>query len=144
MLVNKITVGFVIQVFDTELKRFVSQEFMAGEGCRYEEENGDPVDGKVLEAGGKEAYLPFDMVQPQPPKKCVRVEYDKTYFGGDYDKTGDYAYIPLDNIDRQSGKDFDKKLKTAFAVLVGDPRHIVHYAFDEVYDQDGNEWKDDE
>jgi hypothetical protein len=72
MLVNKITTGFVIQVFDTELKRFVSQEFVAGDDCQYEDRNGDAVDGKALEAGVeagvKEAYLPFDMVPPQPPR----------------------------------------------------------------------------
>ena len=68
MLINKITTGFVIQVFDTELKRFVSQEFMAGDDCQYEDKDGEPVDRKLLETDGKEAYLPFDMVQPQPPQ----------------------------------------------------------------------------
>ncbi len=63
MLVNKITVGFVVQVFDTEKKRFVSQEFVAGDQCDYED-NGEPVDREMLEVDGKEAYLPFDMVQP--------------------------------------------------------------------------------
>ena len=65
MLVNKVTTGFVIQVFDTELKRFVSQEFVAGDDCQYEDKDGDPVDRKALEVDGKEAYLPFDMVQPR-------------------------------------------------------------------------------
>ena len=64
MLVKKTTVGFVVQVFDTERQRFVSQEFVAGDQCDYEDEKGDPVDRKLLEAGGKEVYLPFDMVQP--------------------------------------------------------------------------------
>ena len=135
MLVNKITVGFVTQVFDTELKRFVSQEFTAGDDVAYEDGKGDAVDSV-------DNYLPFHMVQPEPPQKCIRIEYDLNYRGGDYDKVGKFAYIPLDNIDRQSGKDFDKKLKTAFAVLVGDPIHIVHFTFDEVYDQDGNEWRE--
>ena len=65
MLVNKITIGFVIQVFDTEKRRFVSQEFVAGKDCQYEDRNGNAVDRKVLETDGKEAYLPFDMVQPK-------------------------------------------------------------------------------
>jgi hypothetical protein len=64
MLVNKITAGFVVQVFDTERKRFVSQAFVAGDDCQYEDKDGDPVDGKALDADGKEASLPFDMVQP--------------------------------------------------------------------------------
>jgi hypothetical protein len=66
MLVKKITVGFVIQVFDTELKRFVLQEFVAGDECQYEDKNGVPVCSEALEVDGEEAYLPFDMVQPQP------------------------------------------------------------------------------
>jgi len=135
MLIKKITHGFVTQVFDTKLKRFVSQEFTAGDDVAYENEKGDAVDSV-------DDYLPFHMVQPEPPKRCIRVEYDLNYQGGDYDKVGNFAYIPLDNIDRQSGKDFDKKLKTAFAVLVGDPIHIVHFTFDQVYDQDGNEWRE--
>jgi hypothetical protein len=64
MLINKTTVGFVVQVFDTEKGRFVSQHFVAGDECDYEDEKGDPVDRKLLESGGKEAYLAFDMVQP--------------------------------------------------------------------------------
>jgi hypothetical protein len=63
MIVEKITVGFVIQEFDTKTKKFVSQEFIAGDQVDYEDENGDPVKGLSLEAIVKE-YLPFDMVQP--------------------------------------------------------------------------------
>ena len=65
MLVNKVTTGFVVQVFDTELKRFVSQEFMAGEQTDYEDRLGDPVDRAIFEVDGQEAYLPFDTVQPK-------------------------------------------------------------------------------
>ncbi|MGO8750590.1 MAG: hypothetical protein ACLQNE_31970 [Thermoguttaceae bacterium] len=72
MLVNKITSGFVIQVFDTELKRFVSQEFVAGDHCDYEDGNGDPVSSELLKADGKDASLPFDMVQPPSEGKDER------------------------------------------------------------------------
>jgi hypothetical protein len=65
MLVNKITEGFVIQVFDTELRRFVSQEFVAGDRCQYEDKDGVPVCSEALEVDGEEAALPFDMVQPE-------------------------------------------------------------------------------
>ena len=65
MLVNKVTAGFVVQVFDTEKRRFVSQQFVAGDQCDYEDQDGEPVDRKELEVDGKEAYLPFDMVQPR-------------------------------------------------------------------------------
>ena len=144
MLVNKITTGFVIQVFDTELKRFVSQLFTASDRCEYEDKDGEPVDRRLLETDGKEAYLPFDMVQPRPPrppKKCVRVEYDPTYRGGDYSKVGRFACVPHEVIDRLPGGDMDAKLKTAFTVLVGNPLHVVHYTWDEPTDEDGNEWK---
>ena len=134
MLVNKITVGFVIQIFDTELKQFVLQEFVAGD-VAYEDMKGEVVDDV-------DGYLPFNMVQPEPPRKCVRVEYDLNYRGGDYDKVGNFAFIPLDAIDRLPGNDPDKNLQMAFTVLVGDPQHIVHYTLDEVYDQDGNECRE--
>ena len=73
MLVNKVTTGFVIQVFDTETGRFVSQEFVAGDQCDYEDGNGVPVCSEALEVGGKEASLPFDMVQPQPSRQSSPV-----------------------------------------------------------------------
>jgi len=44
---------------------FVSQEFVAGDDCQYEDKDGNPVDSKALDVDGKEAYLPFDMVQPK-------------------------------------------------------------------------------
>jgi hypothetical protein len=66
MLVNKITVGFVIQVFDTKKRRFVSQEFVAGDRCEYEDKDGVPACSEALEVDGEEAALPFDMVQPKP------------------------------------------------------------------------------
>ena len=79
-------------------------------------------------------------------KPCVRVEYDLNYAGGDYNKVGDFAYIPLDAISAIPGRlAGDERLKAAFQIITGyNPIHIVHYTFDEVYDQDGNEWKDDE
>ena len=52
MLLKKVTTGFVVQTFDTEKQKFVSQEFVAGDQCDYENED------------GVEDYLPYDMVQP--------------------------------------------------------------------------------
>jgi hypothetical protein len=75
--------------------------------------------------------------------KCVRVEYDLDYYGGDYSKVGQFAYIPHAVVDKLTGMDMDKKLARAFEMLVGDPRHIIHFTWDEAYDQDGNEWKDE-
>ena len=144
MLIRKITSGFVIQVYDTQRRRFVSQEFTAGDDVAYENERGEAVDSSLLEIDGQEAYLPFCMVQPESPKKCVQVEYDLHYSGGDYSSVGNYAYIPHEVIDRLPGKDMDRKLRTVFTVLVGDSHHIIHYTFDEVYDQEGNEWREEE
>ena len=63
MIINKITTGFVTQQFDTELGKFVSQSFVAGE-CDYETAEGDPVDPSEA-MPSPEPYLPFDMVQPK-------------------------------------------------------------------------------
>jgi hypothetical protein len=57
MIVKKITTGWVIQVYDTENEKFISQKFVAGDEVEYEDEEGEKV--KYFES-----YLPFDMVQP--------------------------------------------------------------------------------
>ena len=79
----------------------------------------------------------------RPRVKCVRVEYDMDYWGSDYSGVGRFACIPHHVLDRLPGKDLDRKLKTAFTVLVGDPVHIVHYSWDEPTDQDGEEWREE-
>jgi hypothetical protein len=58
MIINKITVGFVIQEFNTETRKFVGQRFMAGDVVDYETKEGERV-------FGFSEYLPFDMVQPK-------------------------------------------------------------------------------
>lgn len=60
MIVRKITYGFVIQTYDTQDQEFVSQEFVEGDQCEYEDINGNPVDCDLIDD-----YLPFDMVQPK-------------------------------------------------------------------------------
>ena len=64
MLVKKITTGYVVQVFDTETQRFVSQEFVAGDECRYEDEDRNTIESDQLTVNGEEVYLPFEMRQP--------------------------------------------------------------------------------
>ena len=66
MLINKLTTGFVVQVFDTDKRYFVSQNFVPGE-CAYEDRRGKPVDPSLLVVDGEEATLPFEMVQPDNP-----------------------------------------------------------------------------
>ena len=59
MIVKKITVGFVIQTYDTDKQEFTGQEFIAGDEVTVEDQNGDELDSDCCSA-----YLPFDMVQP--------------------------------------------------------------------------------
>ena len=64
MLINKITEGWVTQTFDTEQKKFIRQEFFAGDHADYEDTQGSAVSSNLLIVDGEELYLPFDMVQP--------------------------------------------------------------------------------
>ena len=64
MLIKKITTGFVVQVFNTKTKKFVSQEFVAGDEVNVEDEMGNPIDEDEDESGIDKCYLPFYMVQP--------------------------------------------------------------------------------
>ncbi len=75
MLINKITTGFVIQVFDTDTKKYVSQNFVAGDQVDYESTDGQtPIEDGDLEKynfgpdAENEPYLPFDMLQPKEEK----------------------------------------------------------------------------
>lgn len=58
MIINKITVGYVVQQFDTEKNEFISQEFVAGDSVDFEKPDGTPTDSI-------DNYLSFDMVQPK-------------------------------------------------------------------------------
>ena len=65
MLVKKITDGFVIQTYDTDKGKWLDQEFVAGDYCELEDENGNCLENDALvRPDGKEVYLPFFMVQP--------------------------------------------------------------------------------
>ena len=66
MRINKITTGFVVQEFDIDKGKYVSQEFVAGNPVEYEDKSGNPVDSSLMQSeDGTEPYLPFDMQQPQ-------------------------------------------------------------------------------
>ena len=66
MLINKITVGFVVQAFDTDKQEFIHQEFVAGDDVTYETSDGDGINeiDFVNRVVGSEPYLPFHMKQP--------------------------------------------------------------------------------
>lgn len=62
MEIRKITTGFVVQSFD-QTGKFLGQEFVCGDDCAYEDENGEtliPDDDEFEEPG----YEPYEMVQP--------------------------------------------------------------------------------
>jgi len=63
MIIRKVTLGHVVQQFDTDKKQFIHQEFVAGDIVFYEFENGAsclPITIKKFE----KFYLPYDMKQP--------------------------------------------------------------------------------
>jgi hypothetical protein len=69
--------------------------------------------------------LPF--FYPDPPKYFIRVEYDPNYTGGDYDKVGNFTYVPADS----------KDVEVAFEEITGYKRmHIIRYSPDELYGED--------
>lgn len=65
MIINKITVGFVVQQYDTELKKFVGQSFSAADEVTWENPSGITMEAPETDSGNNpEPYLNFDMVQP--------------------------------------------------------------------------------
>jgi hypothetical protein len=68
MIVNKISVGYVLQKFDTNTGKFVAQEFVSANEVSYEDENGNGITGWGVDVQSlmpePEPYLPFYMVQP--------------------------------------------------------------------------------
>ena len=63
MIVNKVTIGFVVQHFDTETKRFVEQHFVGSDDRSWENEMGDSVDAPKGK-NGDEPYLNYEMKSP--------------------------------------------------------------------------------
>ena len=72
-VIKKITIGFVVQSFDTEKRRFFCQEFVASEDHTWEDQMGDALNLKdnadlalIYGQGGvDEPYLNLEMVQPK-------------------------------------------------------------------------------
>lgn len=53
MIINKITVGYVVQTFDTEKMEWIGQKFVAGDDyvqydAEYETETGDDIPDEVM------------------------------------------------------------------------------------------------
>ena len=75
MIIKKITFGFVVQTFDTELSkpqlysmgsigRCISQEFVAGDQVEYEGLDGSVIEGDAFDPMTL-SYHPFNMEQPE-------------------------------------------------------------------------------
>jgi hypothetical protein len=65
MKINKITCGFVIQTYDTDLKKWTGQEFVADNQSEYELAGTFQILAPAdLWPGSPEPYLPFLMRQP--------------------------------------------------------------------------------
>lgn len=75
--------------------------------------------------------------------KCIRVEWDPKYGGGDYSGVGLFAYLPVEDI--EDHLDHDAAVKEIFERETGrNPVHIIHYFSDVMYDQEGNEWEEED
>jgi hypothetical protein len=80
MRINKITHGFVMQTWDTDLNKWIRQEFVAGDQTEYENAVSDRIlDPVDFWPESPEPYLPFLMTQPDeinktkgPPVQDVR------------------------------------------------------------------------
>jgi len=65
MKINKTTAGFVIQTYDTVLKKWTGQEFVAGDQTDYEQAGtGAILTPAEIWPAAPEPYLPFVMRQP--------------------------------------------------------------------------------
>jgi hypothetical protein len=63
MIINKITQGYVVQVYDTETGKCQSQEFVAGDECEYEHsDTGENFD--IEDSETELEYQPYEMTQP--------------------------------------------------------------------------------
>ena len=72
MFINKITVGFVVQRFDTETRKFTEQSFVSSDEATWEDSDGnelnltDDKDAALVFGNGgvDEPKMNFEMVQP--------------------------------------------------------------------------------
>lgn len=65
MIVRKITTGFVVQEFDAETGRCVSQEFIAGDQVEFEDRQGNSISDGDFGIDLEGLYFPLEMKQPE-------------------------------------------------------------------------------
>lgn len=62
----------------------------------------------------------------------VQFEFDRKYYGGDYSRTGEFAYVPSSLCDELGHE-------AAFTAQTGlDSVHLIHYSPDELYTASGD------
>ncbi len=64
MILNKITTGFVVQKFDSETGRCLSQEFIASDQVEWEDQKGDRIEDGMCGLEREGFYFPLKMKQP--------------------------------------------------------------------------------
>lgn len=69
MIIRKIIDGYVVQKYDTYLKRFVSQVFVEEGEIQFEDISGGPIDESIED---KIPYLPYKLVQPPKKKRSKK------------------------------------------------------------------------
>jgi hypothetical protein len=84
---RKVTTGYVIQNFNVETGKCVSQEFIAGDEANWEDIEGNPIDD-INEEMDEVEYCPFHMVDP------LWIVENDTLFKFD---VGDTAFYMTDN-----------------------------------------------
>jgi len=68
----------------------------------------------------------------KPHLLFLQVEYDKAFYGGDFNGVGSFAYVPVSSISQSC------PIEEAFRLVTGeDPVHIIHYSSDELYTASG-------
>lgn len=85
------------------------------------------IPGKNTETGTVQLLNADAQTTPEATLLFYRVKYDTEYTGGDYNKTGKFAFIPEQLVkDRGINKAFEETMDE-------DPIHIIHYSEDERY-----------
>lgn len=65
MILNKTTTGFVVQKFDSDTGRCVSQEFVTSDQVEWEDQKGDRIEDGQYGIDLEGLYYPMDLKQPE-------------------------------------------------------------------------------
>jgi hypothetical protein len=65
MIVRKVTAGFVVQEFDSETGRCISQEFVAGDQVEWEDRQANAISDGDFGIDLEGLYCPLEMKQPE-------------------------------------------------------------------------------